>query len=70
MNSAPDKMRTTGDDLSLFTRQAEPQAQTLASRRSREPREQVGLGAEGEAGAKPFFKIFQVPLTAGTAGLK
>lgn len=61
MNSAPDKMRTTGDDLSLFTRQAEPQAQTLASRRG----EQVGLGAEGEAGAKPFFKIFQVPLTAG-----
>lgn len=27
-------------------------------------------GWRGEVGAKPFFKIFQVPLTKGTEGLK
>lgn len=30
----------------------------------------VGVGVEGEVGSKPLFKIFQVPLTKGTEGLK
>lgn len=29
----------------------------------------LALGWRGEVGAKPFFKIFQVPLTKGTEGL-
>lgn len=30
----------------------------------------LALGWRGEVGAKPFLKIFQVPLTKGTKGFK
>lgn len=80
LNSPEDKMRTTGEQaFSIFTYKDQLRVNNLALSRlqlyagviiSMWASCVLAWGWRGEVGAKPLFKIFQVPLTKGTEGLK